>query len=299
MEAAGERRPEPYVPLPKDLSDPRLTARTVFDRVADVYASGRPGYPAAAIAELAGRTGLGPGSVVLEIGCGTGQLTLPLAELGARLRCLEPGPALARRAESNLAAFPNAEVVEATFEDAIEETGIFEFLVSATAFHWIDPNVSFPKAAKLLRTGGFLALLTNAHAAGGSQSEIAAEVQDLHREVAPDVGAWAFPTLEHIEEAALRGGDIAAVWHRLERQFETPPSVHEWFAPPFVAVYPWLADYDTETYLAMLASQSTYALMDPARRARLFAGVAELVDSRLKGRVTKQYVTILALARRH
>lgn len=298
MEGARERRPEPYLPLPSHLADPREAARKVFDRIAELYDAARPGYPAPAVAALAERSGLGPGSLVLEVGCGTGQLTRSLAELGLRVRCLEPGPALARRAASNLAEFPNVEIVESTFEGVDEEAGAFDLLVSATAFHWIDPNVSFPKAATLLRKAGFLGLLTNAHGAGGSQAEIAAEVQALHRELAPDVGAWAFPLLEQIEDAALAGGDIAAVWYRLERKFEQPPPVGDLFDPPFVAVYPWLAEYDTGSYLAMLASQSTYALMDPARRAPLLARIGDLVDGRLQGKVTKQYVTVLALAQR-
>ena len=270
----------------------------MFDQIADLYDSARPGYPAAAITELARRCELDPDSLVLEIGCGTGQLTRALAVLGPRLRCLEPGPAMARRAASNLAAFPNVEVIEATFEDADEKEGMFDLLVSATAFHWIDPHVSFPKAAKLLRRGGWLALLTNSHGAGGSHAGIATEVQALHRELAPDVGTWVFPTFEEIEATALRGGDIAAVWHGVERKFQKPPPVGELFGPPFVAVHPWLAEYDTASYLAMLASQSTYALMDGAQRSALLAGIGALIDSRLQGQVTKQYVTVLAISRR-
>jgi SAM-dependent methyltransferase len=235
---------------------------------------------------------------VLEIGCGTGQLTRSLAELGVDLRCLEPGSALAQTASSNLANFRNVEVIQATFEEAAEEPGAFDLVVSATAFHWIDPRLSFAKAAALLRPGGFLGLLTNAHGSGGSQAEVAAEVQALHRELAPDVGGWEFPSAEEIDKTARQGGDIAAVWHRLERKFERPPAVGEFFEPPFVAIFPWLAHYHTEEYLAMLATHSSYALMDPARRAALFGRIGELVDGRLNGHVTKQYVSVMALARR-
>ncbi|MGB6163539.1 MAG: hypothetical protein WCF33_09895 [Pseudonocardiaceae bacterium] len=35
----------PYVPLPGDLINPREEARTVFDRIAVLYAAARPGYP--------------------------------------------------------------------------------------------------------------------------------------------------------------------------------------------------------------------------------------------------------------
>lgn len=48
----------------------------------------------------------------------------------------------------------------------------------------------------------------------------------------------------------------------------------------------------------MLASQSSYALMDEDRREELLAGIGQRSDVRLGGVVTKQYVTILAAAMR-
>ncbi len=48
----------------------------------------------------------------------------------------------------------------------------------------------------------------------------------------------------------------------------------------------------------MLSTQSTYALMDPERRDELLRQVGHLVESNLGGTITKQYVAILAIARR-
>ena len=298
---AGRReqpRPAPYFPLPPGLPDARQAARTVFDRIAGLYDAARPGYPASAIDELVERCGIDRTAAVLEVGCGTGQLTRSLAPLGFRIRALEPGTALAGRARAVLAGFPNVELATSTFEDAEERPSCYDLVVSATAFHWIDPSISFAKAARLLRPAGHLALLTNAHGAGGSQKRISVAVRDLHRRLAPEVGTWEFPAVEELEHAARGGGDIAAVWHRVERKFETPPVVDALFADPSVSVHPWTATYDRQGYLAMLGSQSSYALMDEARRTRLLGEIGELVDRDLGGIVTKQYVTVLAVAER-
>ena len=59
--------------------------RESFDEVADLYDMARPGYPLSLVDDLVELTGLHSGTRVLEIGCGTGQLTLPLAEHGASL----------------------------------------------------------------------------------------------------------------------------------------------------------------------------------------------------------------------
>ena len=46
-----------------------------------------------------------------------------------------------------------------SFED-FADSGPFDLIVSATTFHWVDPRVGLAKAARLLRPGGWLALLT-------------------------------------------------------------------------------------------------------------------------------------------
>ena len=297
-ERDGDDPPQPFVPLPRDLPNPREAARTVFDGMADLYDAARPGYPADVVAELVELCHVGPSSTVLEIGAGTGQLTRSLAPSGGRMLCLEPGRSLAGRARKNLASFANVDVVETTFEQFVGPPGPFDLAVSATAFHWIDPSLSFAKVAKLLGRAGHLVLITNVHGAGGSQERIAGEVQRLHRRMAPEVGTWTFPTLAELEGRALAGGDIAAVWHRVERKFEEPPPVDGLFAPPQVFVHPWLATYSGRSYLDMLRSQSSYALMEPPRRERLFDELGQLIAARLGDEVTKQYITVLAVARK-
>jgi hypothetical protein len=185
-----------------------------------------------------------------------------------------------------------------TFEASEEELGSYDAVVSATAFHWIDPALGFAKAASLLPPHGHLALLSNQHASGGSQDSLAEPIQALHRKLAPDVGSWTFPSVDSIRTRAEAGGDIAAVWARIERKFSDPPAVDDLFERPAVSVYPWLATYDRDGYLAMLSTQSTYALMDSERRDELLHGVGEQIEKMLGGVVTKQYVTNLATAER-
>jgi SAM-dependent methyltransferase len=287
-----------YLPLPASLTDPRRRAGAVFDAVADLYDKARPRYPRQAVDDLARRASLSPGSRVLEVGCGTGQLTADLAAIGCALRCLEPGVKLAALARRNLAGASTVEVVVTTFEAAEEPPGAYDAVVSATAFHWVDPTVGFPKAATLLADHGTLALLTNSHAAGGSQQRLREPVSELHRRLAPEVGSFRFPSVAGIEERASGHRDIATLWAAVDRRFEDPPRLDLLFEPPVVSTYPWLASYDRPGYLAMLASQSSYALMDQKRRDELLAAIGELIDEQLEGRVTKQYVTVLATARR-
>jgi len=132
--------------------------RTLFDGVAALYDATRQSYPLDVVHELLTTAQLAHGSRVLEVGCGTGQLTRRLAGRGLRITALDIGADMVRLARRNVAD------VEVSFECASFEefvsTDSFDLVVSATAFHWIDPAVAFPKSVGLLRPGAWLALLT-------------------------------------------------------------------------------------------------------------------------------------------
>jgi SAM-dependent methyltransferase len=299
-QAGHADRPETaWVPLPAGLANPREQGASVFDGIAGLYNAVRPGYPAVAFDDLRARCGLSAASRVLEVGCGTGQATRNLARIGCAIQALEPGAALAALARRNLSDSANVRVSVSTFEDATEPSAAYDAIVSATAFHWTDARCSYTKAADLLVPGGSLALLTNAHGAGGNhtQEPMASAIRDLHRRLAPQIGSWTFPTREDLAARAGSGGDIAAMWSRLDRSFVDPPPVGELFEPPVVTTYPWLATYERAGYLDMLSSHSSYALLDPGRRAQLFDQIGRLIDEHLDGTITKEYVTILATAR--
>ena len=70
----------------------------------------------AVFAELIRLADLQPGDRLLEVGCGTGKATVPLARRGYRLTCLELGPELAAAARANLAGVGGSRVVTAEFE---------------------------------------------------------------------------------------------------------------------------------------------------------------------------------------
>ncbi len=80
--------------------------KKTFDEDAALYDSIRPRYPEQLFDDIILQTGLDPGAKVLEVGCGTGQATVGLAQRGFRIVCVELGDALAAVARKNLVAFP-------------------------------------------------------------------------------------------------------------------------------------------------------------------------------------------------
>lgn len=96
---------------------------------------------------------------MLEIGCGSGQLTRSLVARGLHVTAVEPGTKLIALARQNLEGAGAVEFVNAQFEDAVLPRAQFQAVFCASAFHWIDPQVSWQKAADVLVPGGTLALV--------------------------------------------------------------------------------------------------------------------------------------------
>lgn len=255
---------------------PRL--RHTFNDVAELYDRARPGYPAQLFDDLVGLTGIGPGSRVLEIGCGTGQATVPLAMRGCQITAVELGAGMAEAARANLAGFPSVEVVTAAFEDWPLPAEPFDAVVSATAFHWIDPEVRLVKTAQALRRAGALAIIATHHVAGGDEAFFA-EVQRCYE-------YWDSTT-----PPGLRLSAAAEVPQGEELGGSTL------FGPPVFRRYQWELSYSTAAYLALLSTYSGHRALTPTARAGLLDCIGELIDNRHEGRVTKRYLNELQVAR--
>jgi ubiquinone/menaquinone biosynthesis C-methylase UbiE len=136
----------------------RRHRRTLFDGVAQLYEASRLGYPSDIVEFAIATAAVGAGSTVLEVGCGTGQLTESLACYGFRLTAIDIGPSMVAAARRRLDGSALSFQVS-SFEDFAAADASFDLIVSGTAFHWVDPDVGFRKPARLLRPGGWLALL--------------------------------------------------------------------------------------------------------------------------------------------
>ena len=75
----------------------------------------------------------------------------------------------------------------ASFEDYAAPEGSFDLIISAAAFHWIDPEVRFGKSARLLRPGGWLAVVGTSER---YDDPFGAALHDMWMARADDDGAW-------------------------------------------------------------------------------------------------------------
>ncbi|WP_405776815.1 class I SAM-dependent methyltransferase [Streptomyces sp. NBC_01538] len=254
--------------------------RDTFDEAAQLYDRARPRYPQDLVADLVRAAGLGPGSRVLEIGPGTGQLTVPLAASGCRLTAVELGPSLAAVARHNLRPFPLAEVTVADFEHWPLPPEPFDLVVCATAFHWIDPAVRLPRAAEALRPGGLLALVTTHHVKGGTV-DFFERVQRCYEQWDPSTP----PDLRQVEEA-----DTASDNSELDHS--------EHFDGIAVRRHARDIAYSVDEYIDVLLTYSGHRALDAPSRHGLLACIRDLIETRYGGRITKRYLHELITAKR-
>ncbi|HZU72461.1 MAG TPA: class I SAM-dependent methyltransferase [Acidimicrobiales bacterium] len=260
----------------------------IFDEAPELYDRVRPGYPDELFTDFAAAAGISPSSSVLEVGCGTGQATRSLAGLGCAVTAVEPGPGMAALARRNLASLANVEVEISTFEEWDDRGRRFDALVSASAWHWVDPSVGWARAHNLLPSGGSVALLANIVVRRPGEPEVYAETADLHEHYSPGNPNWGHPPLE--DEVRATGGG----WGSIER-IEGPGSL---FSTPTARFYPNVQWFDGEGFADLLRSASIYWTLDPAIRQPLLGDIAERIRTVMGNRAPRRYLSVLRVGQR-
>jgi SAM-dependent methyltransferase len=82
-------------------------------------------------------------------------------ENGNTVHCVEPNDAMRAAAEQLIGDFPGFKSVKGTAEDTTLPDRSIDIVISAQAFHWFDPEKARPEFQRILKPGGFAALIWN------------------------------------------------------------------------------------------------------------------------------------------
>ncbi|HET7012725.1 MAG TPA: class I SAM-dependent methyltransferase [Streptosporangiaceae bacterium] len=264
--------------MPNDREQLRVT----FDSIADNYHQARPEYPSVLYAELIELAELRAGDQLLEIGCATGKATIPLADRGFSITCVELGSELAAAARRNLAGYPGVEVVQGAFEDwGPAADGGYSLVFAATSWHWIDPAVRYQKAWDMLRPGGHLALWATDHVFPVGGDSFFQELQ---------------PVYEEIGEARL--DDCFYPRPDQMRDFAAEITGSGLFTDVQVRRFDWEIKYTADRYIALLDTFSNHIAMDQAKRDRLYGEIRRRLAERPGGQLRRHWGAVLHVARR-
>jgi SAM-dependent methyltransferase len=223
-------------------------ARRGFEREADAYERGRPGYPPEVTEWVVRTLGLGRGRTVVDIGAGTGKLTRALLPSGAEVIAVEPVAEMRAVLERELR---EVRALEGTAESLPLDDASADAIVVGQAFHWFDAAAALAEFHRVLRASGRLGLLWNLRDRKQDLQRAIDEITEPLRGDTPSQssGAW---------RSALEQSPLFALTAELRVPFEL--------------------ELSCDTFVDRVASVSFVAALDDGPRAAVLERVNALAS---------------------
>jgi SAM-dependent methyltransferase len=213
-----------------------------FQHGADGYDRHRPGYPAETVSWL-----FGDAASVLDLGAGTGKLTVELVRLGATVTAVDPSDDMLRVLRARL---PHVTTLRGSAEQIPLADASVDLVTVAQAWHWVDPGAASAEVVRVLRPGGRLALIWN------SRDESVGWVDELSAAMHPglhEAGRYR-PTL---------GAGLVVTGQRTDR---------------------WLQPTTRAGILALATTRSYYLVAPPDEQRAMLARIEAVLDRRAETR---------------
>ncbi|MGL5416355.1 MAG: class I SAM-dependent methyltransferase [Clostridium sp.] len=138
-----------------------MDARLKFNEDVVNYDKNRPEYPKELFKEIIDYVNLNKNSKVIEIGCGTGQATLPILEVECDVIGIELGDNLAKYTKKKFEKYNKFKIINDDFIKCRIKENEFDLVYCATAFHWLPIEEKYEKIKMILKDGGALAIFWN------------------------------------------------------------------------------------------------------------------------------------------
>jgi SAM-dependent methyltransferase len=146
----------------------RLNPTQRFSSRVENYIKYRPTYPAAILDVLTAECQLSPEAMVADVGSGTGILTRLFLENGNRVWGIEPNQEMRQAGERLLSGHPRFTSVAGAAEKTTLADHTVDFVVAGQAFHWFDLAPAQAEFARILKPGGWVALVWNSRRSSGT-----------------------------------------------------------------------------------------------------------------------------------
>jgi SAM-dependent methyltransferase len=149
----------PTIPITR-YSSP-MDPTSVFSSKAEIYARCRWNYAPEAIEAIFQTARLHSGSVVADMGAGTGILTRHFIGRVAQVYAVEPNDAMAGQARRCLANLSGWTLVSAPAERSTLTGASIDLITAAHVLDWLQADAARAEFQRIARPGGWLAVITN------------------------------------------------------------------------------------------------------------------------------------------
>ena len=177
--------------------------------------------------------------------------------------------------------YHNFNSICSSFEEFNGLNETYDLIFSATAFHWIKPEVGYPKAYKLLKKDGVMAVFWHMSSIIEPKTEMLNEIRNIYRKLAPEFDDYL--SLEEAED--LHNRRISEI------------QTNNLFNKPGSNVYRWEDEYTTERYLKLINSISDFHDLDNDKKKAILDTVGNYIDSK-KGKIVVPQEVRLYMAKK-
>ncbi|HHU0690944.1 bifunctional 2-polyprenyl-6-hydroxyphenol methylase/3-demethylubiquinol 3-O-methyltransferase UbiG [Citrobacter sp. Marseille-Q3906] len=263
---------------------PLNEGRALFGRDTNAYQQGRPDYPLHIFALLKEHCGPEICRRAFEIGPGTGQATEHLLDMGYQVSAIEPDHNLAIKLKERLGRYSqdSFSIINSTFEDVLLQPGCFDLGIAATSFHWIEPVSGLERIFQLLRSGGWFAMWWTVF---GDPHNEDAFMQRTYRLFAP-----------------LSASPSHKAGHRhpypLQKRERLDDLAKAGFTEIISDEFRWESEMDARQTRQLISTFSPVARLSEMERTQFLNEIERVVKKDFGGKVKRNFVTAIYLARK-
>lgn len=249
-----------------------------FDTVATTYEKNRPGYVDELYEKIFDFISINESSNVIEVGIGGGQATLPILQTGCKLTAVEYGEHFSQLCREKFKKYPNFSVITGKFEEIDFKEEAYDFIYSASAFHWVPEEIGYPKVFSMLKSGGVFARFANHPFEDKGRQKLSDEIQELY---AIYMNSTSRP-VEYTEEKAKRRAEIASKYGFEDIQY---------------ALYHRTRTFSAKEYINLLGTYSDHIALEENKRTEFFSKIENVINKH-GGKFTVYDTIDLQLARK-